>query len=364
MQQRNKLLFGLLGMIISLGSLAQNISNKGKDFWVGYGHHQYMEFAGDNSQNMTLYISVEGLPAGVPYATVTITIDSSGLTPALWWKRVYRIPAYTVLSIDNIATPAFSFSPAAALSYGPMPKGPTNAAASNTSTSYDCRLFSDPCPAGTGGFGLFRKKGIHITSDYDIVAYSHIYGGVSSGATMLLPTNSWGYSYTTINSRQVDAASSYNFFFIIAKDDNTRVKITGSQAPRGGVGCTFIPPIAGTPFYVDLNKGQIYQYVGQADAAGNGVQLTSSKVESVPNVFGECKKIAVFAGSSRTGGENNGGCTNSGRDNDMVQCFPEHTWGKIMLQHLFQVLQVPQVLVLVILQVLPIKLFQKIPVLW
>ena len=328
MQRRNKILIGLLGLMISFTSWSQNISNKGKDFWVGYGHHQFMETSTDNSQNMTIYLSVEGLPAGVPYATVTIVIDSSGFTPALWWKRVYQIPAYTVVSIDNIATPAASFSPAAALSWGPMPKGPTNAAASNTSTSFDCRLYSDPCPAGTGGFGVFRKKGVHITSDYDIVAYSHIYGSVSSGATMLLPTNSWGYSYTTINSRQADATGAYNFFYVIANEDNTRVKITGSAAPRNNGACTFTPPTAGTPFYVDLNKGQIYQYVGQADAAGNGVQLTASKVESVPNAFGECKKIAVFAGSSRTSGENHGGCTSSSRDNDMQQCFPEHTWGK------------------------------------
>ncbi|MFY7964728.1 MAG: hypothetical protein ACOVO1_07510, partial [Chitinophagaceae bacterium] len=308
--------------------MAQKISNKGKDFWVGYGHHQFMETATDNSQNMTLYLSVEDLPVGVTFATVTVTIDSSGLTPALWWKRTYRIPKNTVISLDNSATPAFSFSPATTRSWGPLPKGAVDATASNTSPGFDCRLYTDPCPAGTGGFGVFRKKAIHITSDYEIVAYSHIYGSVSSGATMLLPTTSWGYSYTTINSRQADASSSYNFFYVLAQEDNTRVKITASQAPRSNASCTFVPPVKKTPFFVTLNKGQIFQYVGQADAAGNGVQLTASKIESVPNSLGQCKKIAVFSGSSRTSGENNGGCTSSGRDNDMVQCFPEHTWGR------------------------------------
>ncbi len=314
--------------LASISAFSQKISNKGKDFWVGYGHHQFMETATDNSMNMTLYLSVEDLPAGLTYATVTVTIDSSGFTPALWWKRTYHIAKNTVISIDNSATPAFSFSPAAALSWGPIPKGPVNAAASNTSTSFDARLYTDVCPAGTGGFGLFRKKGIHITSDVEIVAYSHIYGSVSSGATMLLPTTSWGYSYTTINSRQGDAAGAYNFFYVLAQEDNTKVKITGSQAPRYKAGCTFVPPTAGVPFYVTLNKGQIFQYVGDADAAGNGVQLTGSRVESVPNSLGQCKKIAVFAGSSRTSGEDDGGCSSSSRDNDMQQCFPEHTWGK------------------------------------
>jgi gliding motility-associated-like protein len=322
---------GLLFLVLLMGciSFSQNISNKGKDFWVGYGFHQFMDPAGGaNTQNMTLYISVENLPAGVPYATVTITIDSSGAIPSLWWKRVYRINANTVLSLDNSTTPAFSFAPASALSYGPLPKGTQDAGPSHTAGGFDARLYTDPCPAGTGGFGLFRKKGIHITSDVDIVAYAHIYGSVSSGATMLLPTNSWGYSYTTINSAQGDAAAAYNFFYVVAKDDSTRIKITGSAAPRSTPACTFTPPAAGTSFYVNLNKGQIFQYVGQADAAGNGVELTSSRIQSVPNANGKCKQIAVFAGSGRTSGETLGGCTASSRDNDMQQCFPEHTWGK------------------------------------
>ncbi len=317
--------------VAGFSASAQNISNKGKDFWVGYGFHQYMQNPADNSQNMTLYISVEGLPVGVPYATVTITIDSSGLTPGLWWKRVYHIAPYTVLSLDNNATPAFSASPATALTWGPLPKGPAPAAtiaADHTSPNFDCRLYTDPCPAGTGGFGLFRKKGIHITGDYDIVAYAHTYGGVSSGATMLLPTNSWGYSYTTINSKQINAGGiGYNFFYVMAYEDSTRVKITGSATPRATGACTFTPPTPGTPFIVNLNKGQIFQYIGDADNGGNGVELTGSRVESVPNAVGKCKKVAVFAGSARTRGEDDCG-TGSGRDNDMQQCFPEHTWGR------------------------------------
>ncbi len=328
MQQRNKILLGLLALILSMTSFSQNISNKGKDFWVGYGHHEFME-TGTNTQNMTLYLSVEGLPAGVPYATVTIQIEGSGLIPSLDWKRVYRIPAFTVLSIDNNLTPAFSFSPASALSWGPLPKGPTTGGA-NTSTAFDCRLYSDPCPAGTGGLGVFSKKGVHITSDYDIVSYSHTYGSTSSGACMLLPTNSWGYSYTTINSAQNGYVNKdYNYFYVIAKEDNTRVRITATKNPRND-GCPFTLPTPGVPFTVDLNKGQIYQYIGETIGL-LGVELTGSKVESIPNATGECKSIAVFAGSSRTGGETGGGCTASSKDNDMQQCFPEHTWGKTYL---------------------------------
>jgi hypothetical protein len=166
-----------LSIFVLLSFINQNLfaqsTNKGKDFWVGYGLHQFMDPAGgSNDQNMTLYLSVESLPVGLPFATVTITIDSSGLNPSLWWKRVYHIPSYTVIDIANLATPAFSYTPASVLAYGPMPKGATDASVSHTAPTYDCRLYSSPCPAGTSSFGLFRKKGIHITSDVDIAAYA------------------------------------------------------------------------------------------------------------------------------------------------------------------------------------------------
>ncbi len=307
--------FGLFICLI-IANAQTNVTNYGKEFWVGYAHHQFMESSTDNSQNMTLYFSVDSLPAGFTYATVTVTIDSSGLNPSLWFKRVYHIPANTVISIDNSATPAFSFSPAA-LSWGPIPKGPTNATASNTGTSYDARLFSGPPPSGSSSTGIFRKKGIHIESDCPIVAYAHIYGSVSSGATMLIPVENWGSRYTTINSKQGDASGAFNFLFVIATKDSTAIKIIPSQLSRLG-------NLANVPIFITLQKGQIYQYVGDADALGNGVNLTNSVVTSLdPN-----KPIAVFAGSSRTSGESNGACTSSSRDNDIQQCYPQEVWGK------------------------------------
>ena len=290
-------------------------TNFGNEFWVGYPTHQFMNTATDNSQNMTLYIGCNSLPAGVSYATVTITIDSSGLSPALNWKRVYHIPAFSTVAIDNSATPAFSASPSTALTWGPIPKGNVNAAASNTSATFDARLYSDPFPAGTSSEGLFRKKGIHIESDYPIQAYAHIYGGVSSGAAMLIPVNNWGTKYTTINSRQADASLANNFFYVIATKDSTPIKIIPSGISRLG-------KPAGIPIYVTLQKGHIYQYVGQSDVSGAGVELTGSVVESLDPT----KPIAVFAGSGRTVGEIDCG-GGSGRDNDMQQCFSEESWG-------------------------------------
>lgn len=287
-----------------MAGFSQGISNKGKEFWVGYGHHQYMEppcsgtGSAPNDMNMVIYLSAEEA------ATVVLTIDSSGPVSSSWFRKTYVIPANTVISTEN------------------LPKGIVDAANSASNTNFDARLITDPPPAGTGGEGIFRKKGIHIESSVPIVAYAHIYGGVSSGATMLLPTETWGFAYTSMNSEQRNADRSYSWMYVVAKENNTRVIITPSAASRLG-------KPAGVPFTVDLQKGQIYQLIGNAQCTtGDGAELTGTTVVSIPGPDGICHAVAVFSGSSRTGGETFTCGTGSGRDNDMQQCFPEQTWGK------------------------------------
>lgn len=310
----------LIGLISGIAAEAQNFTNRGREFWVAYGHHQFMERScdgatdGPNNQNMILYLSAEQA------ATVTVTIDSSNGTPAPpLWTRTYNIPANTVIQTEN------------------LPKGAIDAAPSGTSPSYDARLYRNPVPFDIGASGLYRKKGIRIVSNVPIVAYAHIYGSVSSGATMLLPTDTWGYSYTSINSQQdnTGVGLSYSWMYIIAKDDNTRIRITPTANSRPykdcpGLGCPIITRTAGVPFTVDLMKGQIFQYVAESDcASGIGPELTGTTVKSIPSlVDGTCKPIAVFSGSSRTLGETTTSSCSGGRDNDMQQCFPEQAWGR------------------------------------
>ena len=288
-------------LLVSVVCLAQNFSNKGKEFWVGYGHHQYMEGSCDgvsaapNDMNMVLYLSAEEA------AIVTVTIDSSAFGG---WTRTYNIPAFTVISTEN------------------LPKGSTNSVASGTDPNFDARLFDNAPPLGSGGENLWRKKGIHIVSNVPIVAYAHIYGGVSSAATMLMPVNTWGYSYTSVNSQQRDADRSYSWMYVVAKENNTLVEITPSAPSRRG-------KPAGVPFQVLIQKGQIYQLVGESVCTtGNGPELTGTTVKSLVGPDGKCHPVAVFGGSSRTGGETLTCGTGSGRDNDMQQLFPEHAWGK------------------------------------
>lgn len=283
---------------------AQAITNMGKEFWVGYGHHEYMEKSCDgataepNDMNMVLYLSNTSNVT----ANVTVTIDSSG--PVTWFKRTYQILPNTVIETEN------------------MPKGAIDAGPSVTDPNYDCRLVTDAPPAGSGGEGIFRGKGIHIQSDVPIVAYAHIYGGVSSGATMLLPIEAWGYSYTSVNSEQKGYSKVYNWTYVIAKEDSTWVEITPAATSRLG-------KQAWLPFNVLLMKGQIYQLIGSAVCeTGEGVQLTGTKIRSISINGSGCKAIAVFSGSGRTGGEESICGGTSSKDNDMQQCYPHHAWGK------------------------------------
>ena len=126
---------------------AQDFSNKGKDFWVGYGYHQVM--TAGNQQEMVLYFAADQT------SNVTVTI------PALGYMQAYVVAAGTVVTSAVI------------------PKA----------NPQDARLQTE----GT------HDKGIHIVSDKPIVAYAHIYNQSVSGATILYPTNTLGKEYYSVN---------------------------------------------------------------------------------------------------------------------------------------------------------------------
>lgn len=267
---------------------AQNITNKGKEFWVGYGHHQFMEpgvpSGIQNSQEMILYFSAEQA------ATVTVTVKGRTATQI----TNYSVPANSVIASNLIPKS------------GPL----------------DARLYNlPPSFGGNGGEGLFNVS-IHIESNVPLVAYAHIFGSVSSGATMLLPVEAWGHTYTSINSQQIDAGGpGFSWVYVIAKENNTLIRITPSVPSR-------LNKPAGVPFDVTLQKGEIYQIIGQSDANGNGNQFTGTTVKSIANASGDCFPVAVFSGSSRTRGEAVPCGSGSGRDNDMQQAFPQQAWGR------------------------------------
>jgi FOG: PKD repeat len=266
-----------------LYSAGQNLSNRGKEFWVSYPYHWYYENGGDcsgpgckNSQEMVLYLSAE------EDATVTVTCYANATTRTF----VYNVPAGTVQVSDYI------------------PKAGT----------FDSRLYDLPVSfGGNGGEGLYTK-GIHITSTTPIVVYAHYIGSATSGGAMLFPVEAYGYTYTTINNRQ-SYSNAYTYFYVMASHDNTVVEITPSVLTR-----TNKP--AGVPFTITLNTKESYQIIANSLSG----DLTGSTIRSVANADGECHPIAVFAGSSRT----SLGCGNLGSGGDFImqQCFPSQAWGK------------------------------------
>ena len=214
-------------LVISLffGSLsnAQDKSNRGKEFWLGYGFHWLFlnpDITPVNSQELALYISSEQA------ATVTVSVNGTA------WTQTVNIPANTVDATILI------------------PKTGPN----------DARLLTDG----------FSNKGIHIVSDVPVAVYAHVYVNQGSGATMLMPVETYGYSYSSVNYRQNTSGSSlpnispttqngpdwYSWFYVVASEDNTRLEITPSDTTKNG----WLP---GQTYTVNLNKGEIYNVYGK-----------------------------------------------------------------------------------------------------
>ena len=266
---------------VAMSSFSQDFSNKGKDFWVGYGYHQQMtNGAGGGSQTMVLYFATDQV------TNITISIPGNGYTQTL--------------------------------TSGPLPTVLTSAPIPKTGLQ-DATLRAESTTP--------ENKGIHVVADKPVVAYAHIYNASVSGATILFPTNTLGKEYYSINytnnSNTVDANS---WFYVVACDTGTTtVEITPS-APT-------INHLANVPFTITLTQGQIYNVMGQlinspggCNPACTGYDLTGSKIKSISSGTGTCKRIGVFSGSGRISITCNGNQSSS--DNYMVQAFPKTAWGK------------------------------------
>jgi len=228
-------------LFISLATLhslvfAQDFSNKGKDFWIGYGNHVRM-FNNQGAEQMQIYI--------------TSDVSTNGYVeiPGIGFKQNFSVIANQIYPIDIPRTAAL------------MDEGQYN-------------------------------TGIHIVSDLPVVVYSFIYVNAISGATLCLPTNVLGREYYSVNYTQIsNDPDSYSYFFVVATEDSTVVEITPSAQTKGG-------RAANTPFMVSLNKGEIYQVLGAGVTSKTGVDLTGSIIKSI-NTGNGCKRIAVFCGSGK-----------------------------------------------------------------
>ena len=183
-------------------TFAQGTSNKGTDFWLGYGSHIAHNSA--NPETMVVYITSD--------VNTTATVEVS----ALAFSQVVAIKANVVSTVTI------------------------------------------PLAAHLGVEGK-STMGIHVTAIKPIIVYSHIYAQSVSGATLVLPTNTLGKDYYSINYKQVsNANNSASFFFVVAVEDATQVDITPSQNTQGGW-------LANTVHTVTLNKGET-PFKGLADS--------------------------------------------------------------------------------------------------
>lgn len=270
--------------IVGASICAQTRSNRGKEFWLGYGHNILFNYPqpnyGVNSQTQTLYISTEEA------ANVTISINGTS------WVKNLSIPAN---SVDASVV---------------LPKD----------GSFDTRIRQE---------GKF-ERGIHVKSDVPIVVYTHQFAFWSSTATMLMPVETYGYKYYSINYKQqvLGIDSAFSWFYVIASEDNTRIEITPSDSTQGPPGTVWKGWEPGKKYTVELNRGELYNVFGlmskKADANGirEGKDMTGSKIVSVSGSDGKCHPIAVFSGSSRLTF-----CDGDGGEVMQQQIFPASAWG-------------------------------------
>jgi hypothetical protein len=276
-------------------SLDLNKTNRGKRFWVGYGHHQNME-NGTNQQEMHCYFVSDSLPA-----LINIYLWNNISNSRVLWKTISLLPNSIVSS-------------------GTFPKSDT----------LDARLFGIACGAlpststiQCGGEGLF-KRGILIESDNPISAFVQSYISTNSGTSMLIPVDFWGNEYLTANSNQVYADNCYSWVYVIADKDNTKIRITTSVQSKGS--SNSIPGMsAGLSYDMVLNSGEIYQFLAKDNLSSVKANFTGTRVRSIQNSEGVINPIAVFTGSSRT--TNPQPCGSGGGDADLKQCFAIKYWG-------------------------------------
>jgi gliding motility-associated-like protein len=225
-----------IALVHSSSLLAQDFSNKGKDFWIGYGNHVRM-FNGNPPEKMQLYITSDVATSG------QVTISSIG------FSQSFTITPNQITTIDIPRTAA---------------------------------LMDD---------GLY-DHGIHVTAGKPVVVYSFVYVNAISGATVCLPTNTLGRDYFSVNyTQRSNDPSSHSYFFVIAADTGTTtVEITPAATTKGG-------KPAGVPFLISLKQGQIYQVLGAVSGL-TGEDLTGSRIRSM-NTGAGCKRIAVFCGSGK-----------------------------------------------------------------
>jgi uncharacterized repeat protein (TIGR01451 family) len=263
-----KIIFTLLISFSIYLSNAQPVTNVGTEFWTAY---QINESFPANDQEMVLYLSAKQL------AHVSITIrDVSVAGSPILWQNDTIVPANSAIISRFIPKTGIA----------------------------DCRMLSE---------GKYSKA-INIKSDVPIAAYAHQYIDANSGATLLLPVNTFDQEYKVLTTKSNWGSTVHTCFFVIANEDSSKIEITPNTNTLNGWA-------ANVSYTINLNKGQIYQVLAP-NISPTSEDLSGSKIKCINN-----KNITVFCGSSRTGLACLGSTPSSG-DIIFQQIFPKKMWGK------------------------------------
>lgn len=262
----------------ALNVVAQEYSNKGRDFWIAYPAH-----INGTGSVMGIYITSD--------QDATVNINAGGT----------NLPVVQI--IRNQVQRIF---------LGGGGNNPTNTAVYLNSED-----------------GIKPGAAIHIVSDKNVVVFAHIIRSARSGATLVLPTPVLGIEYVVASygSKTVtpqEQQSGKSLFAVVAAQDNTVIEITPSA---GKLANTFLGTPerkVGEPYRITLPKaGDCYQFISnQLD------DVSGTIIKSVSTGSASCKPIAVFSGNTWA----TIGCdipaTPSGGDNLFQQAIPIKSWGK------------------------------------
>ena len=254
---------------------SQDFSNKGREFWVVFPPHQPGASPGTPSlADLSLYLTSDRNSAatiyinGVSFGRFTVTANVT--------QEIVLPRALTYISGSESA-----------------------------STGNLLRIVSG--------------KSIKVVVDpgmAPIVVYAHMYAGTRSAASIILPTSVLEKRYLVSSYKQttngiVENEEAKSQFSVIATDDNTKIRIT---LRKNGV-------LSGSIYEVALPKsGDIYQFQDDQD-------LTGSEIESISDGINQCKKVAVFSGSSALHIPDTQTGPGTSLDPLYQECYPTNSWG-------------------------------------
>jgi len=161
----------------------------------------------------------------------------------------------------------------------------------------------------TSSNSVLSNRGIHIKvteGKPKVSAYAHIFAGFRSAAALILPYETLGQEYYSVNySQEKTNGQGSNFMVLIAVEDDTKL---------------ILHTKSGSSINISLPKaGDVYEYMsGREDLTGTFAEIDKSN--------SLCKRFAAFSGTSNVAiGDCN---TTTGSDPLYQQLYPLTSIGK------------------------------------